>query len=193
MKKIIVGITLIVAAVSLGVFLFMIFGTSDSKKTVEELCKLGNDAYDAGDYTKAVKWYKKAAKQGDDNAQRRLGWCYAYGKGVKEDYEKAFEWYEKSAVQGNAEAQIGLGLCYNYGRGVKQDYAKAFEWYKKAAEQCCGNVIQYTVGYCYEEGLGVRQDYDKALEWYRKSAELGNENAKEAVERIINDPNYYED
>ena len=34
------------------------------------------------DYERAVKWYTKAAEQGDAWAQTDLGWCYEKGMGV---------------------------------------------------------------------------------------------------------------
>ena len=42
-------------------------------------------------YSEAVKWYRKAAEQGDANAQNRFGYCYEYGEGVAKDLAKAVE------------------------------------------------------------------------------------------------------
>jgi TPR repeat protein len=39
----------------------------------------------AQDYAEAVKWYRKAAEQGDVKAQSNLGVMYASGQGVKQD------------------------------------------------------------------------------------------------------------
>jgi TPR repeat protein len=39
----------------------------------------GFAAYEAGDYAEAVKWYRKAAEQGDADAENNLGWMYARG------------------------------------------------------------------------------------------------------------------
>ncbi|MCD7959462.1 MAG: sel1 repeat family protein [Ruminococcus sp.] len=60
------------------------------------------------DYTKAVKWFRKAAEQGLAVAQNNLGWCYEHGEGVTQDYVKAKEWYRKAADQGNAKAKNNL-------------------------------------------------------------------------------------
>ena len=120
----------------------------------------------------AVKWFRKAAEQGDVEAQTILGACYYSGSGVEQDYAKAVEWCRKAAEQGLAAAQNMLGDCYYYGNGVEQDYAKAVEWYRKAAEQGLA-IAQGNLGYCYYYGNGVEQDYAKAVEWYRKAAEQG--------------------
>ena len=83
---------------------------------------------------KAEQW-RKAAEQGDAEAQYELGHCYHYGYGVTEDKAEAVKWWRKAAEQGNSEAQFCLGRCYDYGEGVAQDKAEAVKWYRKAAEQ----------------------------------------------------------
>ena len=61
------------------------------------------------DYKQAVKWYTKAAEQGDANAQYSLGYMYANGQGVPQDYKQAVMWFTKAAEQGDADAQYNLG------------------------------------------------------------------------------------
>ena len=51
------------------------------------------------DYAEAVKWYRKAAEQGDAEAQFNLGLMYADGEGVPKDYAEAVKWYRKAAEQ----------------------------------------------------------------------------------------------
>ena len=41
------------------------------------------------DYAKAVKWYQKAAQQGNVNAMRNLARCYRRGRGVEKNDVKA--------------------------------------------------------------------------------------------------------
>ena len=64
----------------------------------------------AQDYTKALKWWEKAAAQGDADAQYSLGTMYDAGQGVAQDYAKARKWFEKAAAQGLAAAQYNLGF-----------------------------------------------------------------------------------
>ncbi|MCR5549846.1 MAG: sel1 repeat family protein [Bacteroidales bacterium] len=162
---------------------------------------LGRHCWFLGDTINCLKWMKMAESNGEEmatvfllgynndykralpilvrlvngrvpTAQSYLGWCYEFGKGVKQSYEKAVEWYSKAAEQGDASAQYLLGLCYEYGKGIKQSYEKAVEWYSKAAKQ--GDMsAQYLLGLCYEYGKGVKQSYEKAVEWCSKAAEQG--------------------
>ncbi|KAF9181827.1 hypothetical protein BGZ49_004790, partial [Haplosporangium sp. Z 27] len=118
-----------------------------------------------------------AAKQGNDEAENKLGFMYQYGYGVQQDYKKAVEWYLKAAEQGYIAAENNLGYMYQYGYGVQQDYKKAFEWYLKAAKQ--GNSdAEFKLGDMYQLGYGVQPDSIKAFEWYSKAVNQGNINAK---------------
>jgi TPR repeat protein len=58
--------------------------------------------------TEAVKWYQKAAEQGNAEAQFSLGNCYYFGCGVPKNDTEAVNWYRKAAEQGNVLAQALL-------------------------------------------------------------------------------------
>lgn len=59
-------------------------------------------------YNEAVKWYQKAAEQGNAMAQYNLGVMYANGMGVEGELKIAVEWYRKAANQGHKEAKEAL-------------------------------------------------------------------------------------
>ena len=44
----------------------------------------------------AAKWYRKAAEQGQVDAQYNLGWMYEEGSGVKRNYVQAYKWFSLS-------------------------------------------------------------------------------------------------
>ena len=48
------------------------------------------------DYAEAVRWFRKAAEQGDAQAQFNLGLMYVNGKGVRQNYKIAKEWVGKA-------------------------------------------------------------------------------------------------
>jgi len=99
------------------------------------------------DYAEALKWYRKAAEQGN---------------------AKAVMWYRKAAEQGNAEAQFGLGHMYDERLGVPQDYAEAAKWYRRAAEQGFAEA-QTNLGIMYFTGQGVPKDYVLAHMWFNRA------------------------
>jgi hypothetical protein len=53
------------------------------------------------DEREAVKWFRCAAEQGDQESQTSLGLAYRQGRGVTRDYVQAYKWLERAAVQGN--------------------------------------------------------------------------------------------
>ena len=55
-----------------------------------------------------MKWFRKAAEQGEIYAQYNLGWMYGTGTGVPQDDDEAVKWFRKAAEQGHAEAQLRL-------------------------------------------------------------------------------------
>jgi TPR repeat protein len=67
------------------------------------------------DKKKAVEWFRKAAEQGNSDAQLDLSACYFKGEGVHEDSAEAVTWLRKAAEQGHVEAQANLGRCYYHG------------------------------------------------------------------------------
>ena len=108
---------------------------AELEKQCREWYETGKRCYNNKDYAEAVKWYRKAAEQGNAEAQYMLGDCYRWGTGVTKDYAEAVKWYRKAADQGYASAQYWLGYCYFRGDGVDKDKTEAVKWYRKAAEQ----------------------------------------------------------
>ncbi|MEE1384920.1 MAG: carboxypeptidase-like regulatory domain-containing protein [Prevotella sp.] len=141
--------------------------------SAKEASKIADEAYNAKDYAKALKYYQYAAEKNDNHAQFSLGCMYYEGKGVTQDYAEAFKWYLKASKQGDTYTQYLIGDMYYEGKGVTQDYAEAFKWNLKAAEKGWPDA-QNSVGLMYERGQGVKQDYSEALKWYTKASERGN-------------------
>ena len=131
-------------------------------------------------YDESLKWYLKAANNGNSSAQMSVAYAYHYAKGVKKDYQEALKWYMKAAEKDSPSGQASVGRMYYNGEGVEKDYKKAFKWLMKAAEQ--GNVpAQNNIGNMYYEGQGVKKDYKKAFKWYMKAAEKGYSKAQYTI------------
>ena len=121
---------------------------------------------------KALELYRKAAEQGNANAQFKLMLLYYNGQGHPRAPDKAAQWASRAAEQGHQEAQVFLGALYEDGEGVPQNYAYAVHWYGKAVAK--GHpVAQHNLSILYFNGLGVPQDKCQAVYWSRKAAEQG--------------------
>ena len=67
------------------------------------------------DYSKAHKWFEKAATDGNTVAMINLGRVYEQGLGVAQDFGKALEWFEKAVGAGDRDATVNLGRLYERG------------------------------------------------------------------------------
>jgi TPR repeat protein len=119
----------------------------------------------------ALKWYLKAAEQGNMKAQRILADAYKYGRyslPIEKNEKKAFDWYLKLAKQGDADAQDKIGDYYSLGKIVEKNYKEAFNYYLKSAKQ--GNEsAQINLADMYKYGWGTKQNCEEAFKYYEKA------------------------
>jgi hypothetical protein len=157
----------------------------DGPRTPAQMNERGDDYYYGRNGfpqndAEAVRWFKKAAEQGDAAGQDNLGYMYEHGRGglARSDAE-AVRWYREAATQGHANAQNNLGVMYRDGRGgLAQDAAEAVRWFTKAARQ--GNAAaESSLGFMYAAGEGglVRDDTE-AVRWLTKSAEQADSSGR---------------
>jgi len=62
-------------------------------------------------YSTAVEWFRKAAKQGHACSQYHIGVMYHCGYSMDENHSIALEWYRKAAEQGHTEAKERLDFA----------------------------------------------------------------------------------
>ncbi len=103
--------------------------------------KLG-DLYFDGDQARrisknealAVRCYKMAAEEGQNNARYSLGWCLRHGVGIRENHVEAAKWLKLSADNGNPHAAYSYGLCCEEGIGKEiKNKREAIAYYRRAA------------------------------------------------------------
>jgi TPR repeat protein len=87
----------------------------------------------AEDYSQAVHWYRKAADQGNADAQYTLGNMYRNGQGVPQNYSQAAVLYRKAGTQGHSDSLNNLGVGYEFGHFGVQNLVLAHIFYNLAA------------------------------------------------------------
>jgi uncharacterized protein len=137
--------------------------------------KAGVDAWQRGDYKKALSEWRGPANAGDADAQFNMGQAYKLGRGVAVDRAIAEEWYRKAALQGHpqAEESYGLTLFENNKR------AEAEQWLLKAAGRG-EQRAQYVLGTMYFNGDGVARDWVRAYALTVRAAAQGMTQASTA-------------
>jgi TPR repeat protein len=133
------------------------------------------------DYKEAIKWYLKAADQGDPYAICNLGLMIENGQGCDRDLKAAVDHYKIAADAGLSHAQHLLADMYYAGRGIEQNHQKAYDLYKRASEhwesEDNGSDLDpfFRIGRCYAEyKVG---SLDEAVKAFKKSFERGNTEA----------------
>lgn len=152
------------------------------------------------DKGKALKWYRKAAKehigtkgQTVADAQFKLAEMYWKGDGVKQDTAEALEWYRRAAEEGvflgrgnlegryppelhHADAQFMLCKCYWYGHVVEQDLEESRKWFNEIIRNYSEYGDQFpeykfVLGKCFYYGIFVDQNKTEARRLWREVAE----------------------
>lgn len=116
-------------------------------------------------YTQALQWYQKAAKQNESYAQFELGMQYYLDGNAK----RAVNWFEKAANQGYAHAQFYMGIMYAYGSGVAKNSYKALYWFEQAAKH--NESYADKLAMMFADGIAVSQNRQKSVDWHARFAQ----------------------
>lgn len=151
---------------------------------------------------RAARWYRKAADQGDPEAQNGLGVIYSLGREIEKSKEEAVRWYHSAAKQGYAQAMFNLGAAYYNGDGVPSDLDMAYAWFllpqqagnpeAKDAVDRTAKEMKFTagaledIGAMYEKGVELPQNSAEAARWYGEAANHSDSAALRFAEMLIN-------
>ena len=139
----------------------------------------GATAYNARNYSRALKEITPLARTGHADAQHLLGLMYYMGRGVARDYRLALHWHRKAAEQGKADAQYVVGAMYYTGNAVEKDHRQAVSWFRRAAEKGHAEA-QHALALMYRyHAAGLPQDKVLAYMLLNLAAAGGNANAVE--------------
>jgi uncharacterized protein len=122
-----------------------------------------------------TRYLQKRAKEGDADAQFRLGYRLAFGRqrSLPTNWESVVAWWQQAAAAGDCRAQFYLGTCFDRGHGVAQSFKRAMAMYRKAAEQGHRSA-QYNLAFGYREGIGVSKNLTEAFRWFKLAAQAGD-------------------
>lgn len=107
---------------------------------------LGMDAEQVA--ARAIEMYRRAAQQGNVEAELKLGDYYFYGYGTAVDLEAAVFHYRAAAEARNAQAMFNLAWMYAHGHGLSRDYHLAKRHYDMAAETAAEAAVPVALALC---------------------------------------------
>jgi hypothetical protein len=86
------------------------------------------------DFQEAVKWYRRAAAQGNKFAQVNLGMMYTKGRGVRQDFVRAYMWFNLAAAALSGDS--GDTATKNPDRITSKMTAEQIETAQEMAQRC---------------------------------------------------------
>ena len=130
--------------------------------------KDGVDAWQAGDFAKAVAEWRPLALAGDADAQFNLGQAYKLGRGVPVDLTQAESWYRRAAKQGHLQAEDNLGLViFTAGR-----QKEAMPYIIRSAERGEPRA-QYVLGTALFNGDLIAKDWPRSYALTKRASDAG--------------------
>ncbi|MBA4046919.1 MAG: sporulation protein [Sphingomonas sp.] len=159
-----------VRACGIGAAIIIALAPAAARADVRE----GVEAWQRGDYKKAVETWRPLAIGGDADAQFNLAQAYKLGRGVPLDPGLAEQWFGKAAAQGHpqAEANFALALFQN----GKRD--EAVPWLEKAVARGEPRA-QLVLGTMLFNGDSVTRDWVRAYALITRATAAGIPKAAE--------------
>ncbi len=133
------------------------------------------------DYSQAVAWWERAAKQGNLEAMRLIARAYLQsGPGLKQDVTKGLAWYRKAADANDMMAQLDLAQIQLKFANDETDLKSAFYWLNRAAAQGSAAAMK-NLAVMHDKGIGTPVNADEAQKWRaRYEAAVKEDAAKSA-------------
>lgn len=149
----------------------LLFGIS-----VGNFTKQGIEAFDRGEYQKAMELYQKACDNGQIEGCLLLGSMLMGGAGIEKDEQEAMRLLKKTCNEQEkhgclALKVVGESLYISQKYEDKQKALKIFQILCASKEASTCNVL----GEMYEYGEEVKQDKSEAKKFFGKACSLGNE------------------
>lgn len=123
------------------------------------------------DLDKAVYWFEKAAKRGEEDAKYNLGVIYISDNSKYRNVKKRWKFLEGMGKMTqnqliNQELYIKMVLI------LLQIIQKALSLFKQAAN-LGSNSAQFNLGIMYFKGQCVKQDFIEARKWFERAYKTG--------------------
>jgi TPR repeat protein len=120
----------------------------------------------------ALKWLRKAAEAGHDEAQVFFGYSLE-NRTKPSDVAQAVHWYRLSVAQHHSGGEYRLAICYLRGRGVEQDEERGVELLRHAADEGHRYALM-TLADVYARGIAEpRNEKDRPINLLLRAASGG--------------------
>jgi TPR repeat protein len=125
------------------------------------------------DLKEGLAWLRKAADQGNMEAQALLGLAYFRGRGVDKDAQAAAKWLRPAAEKGYPRAEGLLGHVLLSAEAVR-NAEEGVRWLKKAAGDGDAYAQSLLGDFLVSGTAGFGKNDAEGAAWYRKAAQQGD-------------------
>lgn len=132
------------------------------------------------DEDKGLIWLKRAASEGNTNAEALLARLHERAK----NYTSAINLYRLAAGKNHPFSQFRLGYMLRKGLGIEQDNEQAFTHLLDAANNGVEEA-SYFIASMYLTGTGTSKDLKAALYWAEIAAKDGDTKPKHLLANIL--------
>jgi len=87
------------------------------------------------DKERGIEWLRLYAAQGNKHGLRKLGNCYAKGRGVEKNFVEAYKFWLMASHKGDEKAPLKIASLFLHGKGVKKNVELAKRWLGTAMER----------------------------------------------------------
>jgi TPR repeat protein len=138
------------------------------------------------DDTEALRWFKRALRQGDPCAPNNIASVYR----DRGNNRLAMFWYQRAVACGDADALVEVGRGCYAGVGVRSDAQHAVRCFYRAVAS--KNITQagredamFHIGVAFHEGRGVKKSNTQAVRWLaRANHDDDHGDARSLLDRI---------
>ncbi|MBQ7365189.1 MAG: toll/interleukin-1 receptor domain-containing protein [Clostridia bacterium] len=118
---------------------------------------------------KALSYFARGARNGDDDAALKAYELYAERGSTLFDRDRAYEVLLRAAADGSSERMLMLAEALLDGTVFEKDETQAIYWLTLAADRGSKEGM-YRLGIAYQNGEYVEQSYEMAQRYFRKAA-----------------------
>lgn len=149
---------------------------SAQNQTPNAQVQSGVDAWKAGDFDAAVRYWMPAANNGNADAQFNMGQAFKLGRGVVTSLADAEIWYRRAAEQGHLQSEDNLGLTL-FTMGKREE---AMPFIRRSAARGEART-QFLLGTAHYNGDLAEKDWPRAYALIHRASETGLSLAKSRI------------
>ncbi|KAF1007222.1 MAG: Secretory immunoglobulin A-binding protein EsiB [Luteibacter sp.] len=129
----------------------------------------------------STEWFRKAAMQGDHDAEWMLGSAYMAGYGVQRDGKAGLDWMRRSLADGTPDHMAIFGITLLTMNAIAGDQNDGVEWLNRSVTAGSAQGMNIMGVFHLSGAFGVSKDPTEGERLMLKAAGMGNADAQASL------------